>query len=198
MPLVLETKRHSDATKHVRTLFDTVVRLNKLAKLGSENLERAEEAARGAAAHCDATVAAGAEVDQAREQSNDAGMASAEFSRCTAAQATVGCSQVVAECLKTADQLAGEATMAMGSMWKELSAVDNQEVREALAKLQEVLHVPLHTFKTGRVENCSKGGTAPAHQPLGSANAETTPARAPAAVADRKQRPDATCEGKNG
>ena len=40
--------------------------------------------------------------------------------------------------------------------------------------------------------------TAPAHQPLGSANAETTPARAPAAAADRKQRPDATCEGKNG
>ena len=27
---------------------------------------------------------------------------------------------------------------------------------------------------------------------------ETTPARAPAAAADRKQRPDATCEGKNG
>ena len=40
--------------------------------------------------------------------------------------------------------------------------------------------------------------TAPAHQLLGSANAETTPARAPAAAADRKQRPDATCEGKNG
>ena len=40
--------------------------------------------------------------------------------------------------------------------------------------------------------------TAPAHQPLGSANAETTPARAPAAAADRKQQPDATCEGKNG
>ena len=40
--------------------------------------------------------------------------------------------------------------------------------------------------------------TAQAHQPLGSANAETTPARAPAAAADRKQRPDATCEGKNG
>ena len=34
--------------------------------------------------------------------------------------------------------------------------------------------------------------------PLGSANAETTPAGAPAAAADRKQRPDATCEGKNG
>ena len=40
--------------------------------------------------------------------------------------------------------------------------------------------------------------TAPAHQLLGSANAETTPAGAPAAAVDRKQRPDATCEGKNG
>ena len=40
--------------------------------------------------------------------------------------------------------------------------------------------------------------TAPTHQLLGSANAEMTPARAPAAAADRKQRPDATCEGKNG
>ena len=40
--------------------------------------------------------------------------------------------------------------------------------------------------------------TAPAHQRLGSVNAETTPARAPAAAADRMQRPDATCEGTNG
>ena len=40
--------------------------------------------------------------------------------------------------------------------------------------------------------------TAPAHQPLGSANAETAPAGAPAAAADRKQRCDATCEGKTG
>ena len=40
--------------------------------------------------------------------------------------------------------------------------------------------------------------TVPTHQLLGSANAETTPARAPAVAADRKQRPDATCEGKNG
>ena len=39
---------------------------------------------------------------------------------------------------------------------------------------------------------------APAHQRLGSANAEPTPARAPAAAADRTQRPDATCEGKSG
>ena len=41
-------------------------------------------------------------------------------------------------------------------------------------------------------------GTAPAHQPLGSVNAETTPAEAPAAATDRTQRPDATCEGKSG
>ena len=40
--------------------------------------------------------------------------------------------------------------------------------------------------------------TAPAHQLLGSVNAQTTPAGAPAAAADRTQRPDATCEGKNG
>ena len=40
--------------------------------------------------------------------------------------------------------------------------------------------------------------TAPAHQLLGSANAATTPAGAPAAAADRTQRPDATCEGEKG
>ena len=40
--------------------------------------------------------------------------------------------------------------------------------------------------------------TAPTHQLLGTTNAETTPIRAPAAAADRKQQPDATCEGKNG
>ena len=40
--------------------------------------------------------------------------------------------------------------------------------------------------------------TAPTHQLLGSSHAETIPARAPAAAADRKQQPDATCEGKNG
>ena len=40
--------------------------------------------------------------------------------------------------------------------------------------------------------------TVPTHQPLGSANAEMTPAGAPAAAAVRTQRPDATCEGKKG
>ena len=44
----------------------------------------------------------------------------------------------------------------------------------------------------------STSGTASAHQPLGSANAEATPAGAPPAAADRKQRPDAPCEGNNG
>ena len=39
--------------------------------------------------------------------------------------------------------------------------------------------------------------TAPAHQPLGSADAETTPAGAPAAAADKKERPGAICKGKN-
>ena len=38
----------------------------------------------------------------------------------------------------------------------------------------------------------------PVYQPLGSANAETTPAGTRAAAADRTHRPNATCEGKNG
>ena len=38
----------------------------------------------------------------------------------------------------------------------------------------------------------------PLRQPLGTANAETAPHRTPAAAAVRTQRPDATCEGKNG
>ena len=63
---------------------------------------------------------------------------------------------------------------------------------------------------TARRDGCHEGelslplyrgatfSTAPTHQLLGSANAEATPARAPAAAADRTQRPDATCEGENG
>ena len=50
----------------------------------------------------------------------------------------------------------------------------------------------------GTGERHATFSTAPAHQLLGSANAETTPAGAPAAAADRTQRPDATCEGTNG
>ena len=40
--------------------------------------------------------------------------------------------------------------------------------------------------------------TAPAHQRLGSANAETTPAGAPAAAADRTQRPTQHAKGRTG
>ena len=46
--------------------------------------------------------------------------------------------------------------------------------------------------------SCATDGMRGGGQPRGSANAETTPAGAPAAAADRTQRPDATCEGKNG
>ena len=42
------------------------------------------------------------------------------------------------------------------------------------------------------------GGGGGLQAPLGSANAETTPAGTTPVAADRKQRPDATCEGKNG
>ena len=51
---------------------------------------------------------------------------------------------------------------------------------------------------TNRQTTLATFSTAPAHQRRGSANAETTPAGAPAAAADRTQRPDATCEGKSG
>ena len=40
--------------------------------------------------------------------------------------------------------------------------------------------------------------TAPVHQRLGSASAETTAAGAQAVASDRTQHPDAACEGKNG
>ena len=63
-------------------------------------------------------------------------------------------------------------------------------------------------WTTGGRQRCvgSKNGqtaaattsTAPVRQQLGSANAETAPARAPATAFDKTQRPDAACEGKNG
>ena len=60
-----------------------------------------------------------------------------------------------------------------------------------------VVHQLLGTANAQTAHHATSS-TAPTHQPLGSVNAETTPARAPAVAADRKQRPDATCEGKNG
>ena len=50
----------------------------------------------------------------------------------------------------------------------------------------------------GRKRHPPQPAQPPSHQRLGSATAETTPAGAPAAAADRTQRPDATCEGTNG
>ena len=61
-----------------------------------------------------------------------------------------------------------------------------------------VLHALMGMIAVQVFSRWGGGGTAPTHQLLGSVNAEITPARAPAAAADRTQRPDATCEGKNG
>ena len=59
--------------------------------------------------------------------------------------------------------------------------------------------VPLQLLGTATAQTApTTSSTAPAHQPLGSANAETTPAGAPAAAADETQRPDAIHRGKNG
>ena len=66
---------------------------------------------------------------------------------------------------------------------------------------QQPAHPPIRQLlgaADAQTAHPATSSTAPAHRPLGSANAETTPAGAPAAAADRKQRPDATCEGKNG
>ena len=62
----------------------------------------------------------------------------------------------------------------------------NPQYANYWAPLTRKRHIPPHPAQP------------PAHQRLGSANAETTPAGAPAAAADRTQRPDATCKGKNG
>ena len=62
----------------------------------------------------------------------------------------------------------------------------NPQYANYWAPLTRKRHIPPHSAQP------------PAHQLLGSANAETTPAGAPAAAADRTQRPNTRCEGKNG
>ena len=62
---------------------------------------------------------------------------------------------------------------------------------------QHILNTPATGRRYPQTAHPATSSTAPAHQILGSANAEMTPAGAPAAAADRKQQPDATCEGKN-
>ena len=95
------------------------------------------------------------------------------------------------------------------ALWRRVRAASRASRDGAGHRVQR--YDALRRFPTRRVAtdgrtcatSCTRGhhatfSTAPTHQPLGSANAETTPARAPAAAADRTQRPDATCEGKNG
>ena len=63
---------------------------------------------------------------------------------------------------------------------------------------QHNLNTPTLGATDAQTTHHATSSTAPTHQVLGSANAETTPARAPAAAANRKKQPDATCAGKNG
>ena len=76
--------------------------------------------------------------------------------------------------------------------------VDDLGVEGGWAATTVKRHPQRHAQPPVRQPHPATFSTAPVHQPLGSANAETTPAGAPAAAADRKQPPDATCGGKNG
>ena len=82
--------------------------------------------------------------------------------------------------------LEGEAPQSRGFVYQNLIHEGGGGIRQLLGAADTQIAHPA-TFST-----------APAHQRRGSANAETRPAGAPAAAADRTQRPDATCEGKNG
>ena len=89
------------------------------------------------------------------------------------------------------------ARQAMDGLWTEVCGRQKQsndpgnnqhnpQYANYWAPLTHKRHIPPHPAQ-------------PRHtKPLGSGDAETTPARAPAAAADRTQRPDATCEGTNG
>ena len=83
----------------------------------------------------------------------------------------------------------------MDGLWTEVCGRQKQSNNPG--NNQHILNTPLGAADAQTAHHATFS-TAPTHQLLGSANAETTPARAPAAAADRKQRPDATCEGKNG
>ena len=89
------------------------------------------------------------------------------------------------------------ARQAMDGLWTEVCGQQKQSNDP-----RNNQHIPQYANYwaplTRKRHTMSHSAQPPTHQLLGSANAETTPARAPAAAADRKQRPDATCEGKNG
>ena len=87
-----------------------------------------------------------------------------------------------------------------GRLWTACGqrCVDSKNSQTKLATTSTTsIRQPLGATDTQAAHHATSS-TAPAHQPLGSANAETTPARATAAAADRKQQPNATCEGQNG
>ena len=90
------------------------------------------------------------------------------------------------------------ARQATDGLWTE--ARGQQKQSNDPGNNQHILNTPIYLLGAADAQTAHHAtfSTAPTHQLLGSANAETTPARAPAAAADRKQRPDATCEGKNG
>ena len=76
--------------------------------------------------------------------------------------------------------------------------VDSKNSQTTMAKTNTTSICQLLGATDAQTAHHATSSTAPTHQLLGSTNTETTPARAPAAAADRKQRPDATCERKNG
>ena len=84
----------------------------------------------------------------------------------------------------------------MDGLWTEARGRQNSQTTPATTSTTSIRQLLGAT--NAQMAHHATSSTAPAHQPLGSADAETTLARAPAAAANRKQRPDATCEGKNG
>ena len=88
------------------------------------------------------------------------------------------------------------ASQAMDGLWTEARGSKNSQTTLATTSTSSIRQ--LLGAANAQTAHHATFGTAPTHQLLGSVNAETTPARAPAAAADRKQQPNATCEGKNG
>ena len=93
--------------------------------------------------------------------------------------------------------LAVAARQVMDGLWTEVwgqqKTVKRPQQQPAQPPIRQLLGAA-----DAQTAHPATSSTAPAHQRRGSANAETTPARAQAAAADKTQRPDATCEGKNG
>ena len=87
------------------------------------------------------------------------------------------------------------ARQAMDGLWTEVDSKNSQmtPATTSTSSIRQLLGAA-----DAQTAHHATFSTAPTHHLLGSVNAETTPARAPAAANDRKQQPDATCEGKNG